>query len=123
MHHLRRPRQQRQEHPGGIAREAVQLSRFSNRLIVLTNSHSHDIELHALLFTPGATPEVQLAKDLGVALFTNGRIDTDIEQQSNVAGVHAAGDVPRLHGHQIALRCPKGRRPRPRPTTTSARPS
>ena len=75
----------------------MQLSRFSNRLTVLTNSHSNDIELHALLCTPGATPEVQLAKDLGGPVHQR-RIDTDIEQQSNVPGVHAAGDVPRIHG-------------------------
>ena len=45
-----------------------------------------EIELDALFCTQGATPEVQLAKDLGVSLFTNGYIDTDIEQRTNVAG-------------------------------------
>ena len=133
----------------GAAGEAVQLSRFSNRLALLTNSQAnaiepkylerlvkfdipviHDtieravgadgqfhsvvthggleIELDALFCTQGATPEVQLAKELGVSLFTNGYIDTDIEQRTNVPGVYAAGDVTRIHGHQITTAVHEG---------------
>lgn len=136
-------------HTNGAAGEAVQLSRFSKRLTLLTNSHSDDIEpkyrdrlaafgipvihdkieraigtdgqfhsvlteggleieLDALFCTQGATPEVQLAVDLGVSLFSNGYIDTDIEQQTNVAGVYAAGDVTRIHGHQITTAVHEG---------------
>jgi len=136
-------------HTNGAAGEAVQLSRFSKRLTVLTNSHTNEIEpkymarlekfgipvihdkieravgtagqfesvltqngleieLDALFCTQGATPEVQLAKDLGVSLYINGYIDTDIEQKTNVPGVYAAGDVTRIHGHQITTAVHEG---------------
>ena len=136
-------------HTNAAAGEAVQLSRFSKRLTVLTNSHKNeiepkyldrlakfditvihdkieravgtdgqfrsvltqgglDIELEALFCTQGATPEVQLAKDLGVSLYTNGYIDTDLEQRTNVPGVYAAGDVTRIHGHQITTAVHEG---------------
>lgn len=133
----------------GAAGEAMQLSRFSKRLTVLTNSRTdqigaryrdrlakagipviHDkidrakgaggqfesvltdggleIELDALFCTQGATPDVQLAKDLGVALADNGYIETDIEQRTDVPGVFAAGDVTRIHGHQITTAVHEG---------------
>lgn len=136
-------------HTNGAAGEAVQLSRFSNRLTLLTNSHRNDIEkrylerlakfdipvihdkieravgtdgqfqavltqnglhieLDALFCTQGATPEVQLAKDLGVKLFENGYIDTDIEQKTNIPGVYAAGDVTRIHSHQVTTAVHEG---------------
>ena len=129
-------------HTNAAAGEALQLSRFSKRLTVLTNSgtnqmslkHLHRlntfgirvindkieravgtdgqfqavltrgglyIELDALFCTQGATPEVQLAKDLGVTLHENGYVDTDVEQRTNVPGVFAAGDVTRIHSHQV----------------------
>ena len=136
-------------HSNGAAGEAVQLSRFSSRLTLLTNSDVnhiepeylerlarfdipviHDkieravgtdgrfeavltqgglhIELDALFCTQGATPEVQLAKDLGVSLSGNGYIDTDIEQKTNVPGVYAAGDVTRIHSHQVTTAVHEG---------------
>jgi thioredoxin reductase (NADPH) len=136
-------------HTNGAAGEAVQLSRFSNRLTLLTNSHTNEIsdkyrdrlakfgipvihdkierakgvdgqfqsvftqngleiELDALFCTQGATPEVQLAKDLGVKLYENGYIDTDIEQKTNVPGVYAAGDVTRIHSHQVTTAVHEG---------------
>ena len=136
-------------HTNGAAGEAVQLSRFSNQLTLLTNSHVNEIdqryldrldkfgirvihdkieraigkdgqfeavlteegkriELDALFCTQGATPEVQLAVDLGVKLYENGYIDTDIEQKTNVPGVYAAGDVTRIHSHQITTAVHEG---------------
>jgi len=136
-------------HTNGAAGEAVQLSRFSNRLTLLTNSHANEIEpryiarlatfgipvihdkierakgadgrfeavltqgglhieLDALFCTQGATPEVQLARDLGVNLFENGYIDTDIEQKTNIPGVYAAGDVTRIHSHQVTTAVHEG---------------
>jgi thioredoxin reductase (NADPH) len=131
------------------AGEAVQLSRFTNRLALLTNSKSnrisprfaerlakfdipviHDeltrahgadgqftavlteggrhIELDALFCTQGATPRIDLAEDLGVAIAENGYIETDVEQKTNVPGVYAAGDVTRLHGHQVTTAVHEG---------------
>jgi len=136
-------------HTNGAAGEAVQLSRFSNKLTLLTNSHTNEIDdrylarlekfgipvihdkieravgadgqfeavltcgghripLDALFCTQGATPEVQLAVDLGVSLFENGYIDTDIEQRTNVPGVYAAGDVTRIHSHQVTTAVHEG---------------
>jgi len=136
-------------HTNGAAGEAIQLSRFSNQLTLLTNSHLNEIEdkylkrlekfgipvihdkieqaigtggqfeavlteeghhipLDALFCTQGATPEVRLAVDLGVTLFENGYIDTDYEQKTNVPGVYAAGDVTRIHSHQITTAVHEG---------------
>ena len=136
-------------HTNGAAGEAVQLSRFSNQLTLLTNSHvneiddkylarldkfgipvihdkieravgedgqfeavltsgGHRIPLDAMFSTQGATPEVQLAVDLGVSLYENGYIDTDIEQKTNVPGVYAAGDVTRIHSHQVTTAVHEG---------------
>ncbi|HTJ75135.1 MAG TPA: NAD(P)/FAD-dependent oxidoreductase [Acidimicrobiales bacterium] len=136
-------------HTNAAAGEAVQLSRFSNKLTLLTNSHVNEIDgkyqarlekfgievihdkieraigadgqfeavlseegrhipLDALFCTQGATPEVQLAVDLGVKLYENGYIDTDIEQRTNIPGVYAAGDVTRIHSHQITTAVHEG---------------
>ena len=136
-------------HTDGAAGEAVQLSRFTERLTLLTNSHHNEIstkfhdrlakfnipvihdkieraegtdgqfravltqggleiELDALFCTQGATPQVDLARDLGVLLADNGYIETDVEQKTNVPGVYAAGDVTRMHGHQVTTAVHEG---------------
>jgi len=136
-------------HTDGSACEALQLSRFSNRLTLLTNSHTNEISkkfedrlaafdipvihdvigraegadgrlkavvtqggreirLDALFCTQGATPQVDLARDLGVSLADNGYIETDVEQKTDVPGVYAAGDVTRIHGHQITTAVHEG---------------
>lgn len=129
--------------------EALQLSRFTNRLTVLTNNPSNeisqkfqdrlaafdipvihdiieaaegvdgrfkavqtqgglDIELDALFCTRQATPNVDLARTLGAVVADNGYIETDIEQKTNVPGLYAAGDVTRIHGHQITTAVHEG---------------
>jgi len=129
--------------------EALQLSRFTNRLTLLTNNASNeisqkfqdrlaafdipvvhdiiegaegvdgrfkavqtegglDIELDALFCTRQATPNVDLARTLGVVVGDNGYIETDIEQKTNVPGLYAAGDVTRIHGHQITTAVHEG---------------
>ena len=136
-------------HTDAAAGEAMQLSRFSNRLTLLTNSHSNEIgpkyerrlanagipvihdrldgakgadgmfdhvitqggrvvELDALFCIQGATPETRLATELGVAVADNGFIDTDEEQKTNVPGVYAAGDVTRIHSHQVTTAVHEG---------------
>ena len=47
------------------------------------------------------TPNTDLAKQLGVELDELGYILTDSEMKTNVPGVYAAGDVTRLHNHQV----------------------
>lgn len=45
---------------------------------------------------------------LGVALTPDGYIEVDTEQQTNVAGVYAAGDITRHHAHQVAAAVHEG---------------
>lgn len=66
------------------------------------------IELDQLFCQHGATPQTKLASDLGVLLSREGYICTDTEQKTNVAGVYAAGDVTRLHSHQITTAVHEG---------------
>lgn len=66
------------------------------------------IELDQLFCQHGATPQTKLAQDLGVLLSREGYICTDTEQKTNVAGVYAAGDVTRLHSHQITTAVHEG---------------
>jgi thioredoxin reductase (NADPH) len=60
------------------------------------------ILLDRLFSQQGATPNTKLALDLGVGLNEEGCILVDNEQKTNVPGVYAAGDVDRLHSHQIS---------------------
>jgi thioredoxin reductase (NADPH) len=127
----------------------MQLSRFSDRVTLLTNSHTYEIsskyetrlahanvpiihdkiekgigedgqfkaieteegltiELDALFCVQGATAEVALAKELGVRVADNGFLDTDEEQKTGVPGVFAAGDVTRIHSHQVTTAVHEG---------------
>ena len=131
------------------AAEALQLSRFTDKLTVLTNSHvcefssafqrrleragiplicdkidrvvGHDgyfeslytksgqcLELDQLFSMQGATPKSELAAAVGVALSAGGYILVDTEQKTNVPGVFAAGDVTRLHSHQVSTAVHEG---------------
>jgi thioredoxin reductase (NADPH) len=66
------------------------------------------IELDQLFSQQGATPQTKLAEDLGVRLSRNGYIETDSEQKTSVPGAYAAGDVTRLHSHQITAAVHEG---------------
>jgi thioredoxin reductase (NADPH) len=66
------------------------------------------IELDQLFSQQGATPQTKLAEDLGVQCSPNGYIETDVEQKTNVPGVYAAGDVTRMHSHQITTAVHEG---------------
>lgn len=133
----------------GAAIEALQLTRFTPHLTVLTDSSDclmeptyqqrlqhfgiplvhdkiakvvgvegrfealytdggHCIELDYLFTQHGATPQTQLAEQLGVLLTREGYICVDSDQKTNVAGVYAAGDATRLHSHQIATAVHEG---------------
>jgi thioredoxin reductase (NADPH) len=129
--------------------EALQLSRFTDKLTVLTNSHEkhitpafeerlhkagipliHDkiatvsgldgqfealhtqggqqLKLDQLFCQQGATPQSELAADLGVGLSDTGYILVDTEQKTTIPGVYAAGDVTRLHSHQVSTAVHEG---------------
>lgn len=129
--------------------EALQLGRFTDRLTLLTNSATceiderfarrlhgagievvHDklehavgdgahlrrlltrdgreLELDHLFAVQGATPQSDLAVQLGAAVTARGYIQVDTEQQTTVPGVFAAGDVTRLHAHQVSTAVHEG---------------
>ncbi len=66
------------------------------------------LPLDQLFSQQGATPQTALAAQLGVVLSRDGYICVDTEQKTNVAGVFAAGDVTRLHSHQITTAVHEG---------------
>jgi thioredoxin reductase (NADPH) len=66
------------------------------------------LPLEQLFSHQGATPQTELAEQLGVLLAANGYILTDSEQKTSEAGVYAAGDVTRLHSHQITTAVHEG---------------
>src|SRR3989344_2035987 len=71
-------------------------------------NHGTRVDLDYMFNQQGATPNSELAKELGVAVNENGYIRTDHEQKTNIPGVYAAGDVTRLHSHQIVLASAEG---------------
>jgi thioredoxin reductase (NADPH) len=66
------------------------------------------IALDYLFTQHGATPQTKLAEAVGVLLSRDGYVCVDSEQRTNVAGVYAAGDVTRLHAHQVATAVHEG---------------
>lgn len=129
--------------------EALQLGRFTDRLSLLTNSATYEIdhrfeerlhragievihdkleqvhgrdgmpqslvtrggrelELDHLFAVQGATPQTELAARLGVARTDAGYIEVDTEQRTSLPGLFAAGDVTRLHSHQISTAVHEG---------------
>lgn len=66
------------------------------------------VELDQMFVQHGATPQTKLAEDLGVALSPEGYIGVDSEQKTSVPGVYAAGDVTRLHSHQVSAAVHEG---------------
>ena len=65
-------------------------------------------ELDQLFSQQGATPKTELAESVGALLSEQGYIFVDTEQKTNVAGLYAAGDVTRLHSHQITTAVHEG---------------
>ncbi|HSH79902.1 MAG TPA: NAD(P)/FAD-dependent oxidoreductase [Herpetosiphonaceae bacterium] len=66
------------------------------------------IELDQLFSQHGATANTKLGEDVGVVTSREGYLCVDTEQKTNVAGVFAAGDVTRLHSHQISTAVHEG---------------
>ncbi len=66
------------------------------------------IDLDQLFSVQGQTPQTELIEELGVELDASGYITVDTEQTTSVPGVYAAGDVTRLHSHQISTAVHEG---------------
>jgi thioredoxin reductase (NADPH) len=134
---------------GEAAATALQLRRFTDRLTLLTNSAScnvdarftsrleragipliHDriasvvgcdgrfealltrggrrIALDQLFSVQGATPQTDLAAQLGIPLSHSGYIEVDAEQRTAAPGVFAAGDATHPFAHQVAAAVHQG---------------
>ncbi len=74
----------------------------------ITLSRGHRLELDQLFSQHGATANTKLARDVGVLVAETGFIHVDSEQKTNVAGFYAAGDVTRLHSHQVSTAVHEG---------------
>jgi thioredoxin reductase (NADPH) len=85
---------------------AVEGSEGMVRALVLRSGAT--LEVEQLFSQQGATPQVDLAKQVGVLLSEGGYIHVDSEQHTNVAGVYAAGDVTRAYAHQITAAVHEG---------------
>jgi thioredoxin reductase (NADPH) len=66
------------------------------------------LELDQLFSHHGATPQTELAQQAGAQLAENGYILVNIDQQTTIPGLYAAGDVNRLHSHQISAAVHEG---------------
>jgi thioredoxin reductase (NADPH) len=66
------------------------------------------LEVERLFSVQGATPETALGANLGVARNDRGYIIIDTDQQTNVPGVFAAGDITYLHQHQVTAAVHEG---------------
>jgi len=67
-----------------------------------------DLPCESVFSIQGATPQSDLAVQLGVELQPSGWISVDTEQQTSVRGVFAAGDVTALHSHQVTTAVHEG---------------
>ena len=67
-----------------------------------------EIPIDQLFCQHGATANTKLAHDVGALLSQEGYICVDTEQKTNVAGFYAAGDVTRLHSHQVTTAVHEG---------------
>jgi thioredoxin reductase (NADPH) len=66
------------------------------------------LELERMFSVQGATPETFLGENLGVTRNDIGYIIIDTDQQTNVPGVFAAGDITYLHQHQVTAAVHEG---------------
>lgn len=77
-------------------------------LAMLSMESGRDMDLDFLFSLQGQRPNGDLAGSLGVKLSAQGYILADKDQQTNVPGVFAAGDVTRDLAHQIATAVHEG---------------
>ncbi len=86
----------------------VQVRGTDGHFEAIFTAAGHCIALDYLFTQHGATPQTTLAEAVGVLLSRDGYVCVDSEQKTNVAGVYAAGDVTRLHAHQVATAVHEG---------------
>ncbi|WP_369263566.1 NAD(P)/FAD-dependent oxidoreductase [Streptomyces sp. R35] len=74
---------------------------------VVTRGGQH-LKADSLFSIQGATPEIALARALGLRLAPSGHIAVDTEQKTSAEGIYAAGDVSSLHSHQVSAAVHEG---------------
>jgi len=74
----------------------------------LRTAGGQEVALEVLFSLQGATAESALAAGLGIEVAADGWITVNSEQCTNVPGAYAAGDVTRLHSHQVATAAHEG---------------
>lgn len=84
------------------------VSGYNGQFEVILTQGGQRLELDQLFSQQGATPQSELAADLGVSLSEENYILVDTEQKTTVPGVYAAGDVTRLHSHQVSTAVHEG---------------
>jgi thioredoxin reductase (NADPH) len=72
------------------------------QISAITLENGTELELDMLFVAQSIEPNTELANKLNITLDENGYIMIDAEQNTNVEGVYAAGDVTKLHNHQVA---------------------
>lgn len=81
----------------------------TNGLVEAIYTHRGDmLPCDQIFCQHGATPQNNLALDVGAKVNNLGYILTDVEQKTNVPGVYAAGDVTKLFSHQISTAVHEG---------------
>jgi len=78
------------------------------RLRTLETEGGATLHLEALFSLQGASPQTDLAGQLGVPLDDSGYVVVDTEQKTEVPGAYAAGDITALHSHQVTTAVHEG---------------
>ncbi|MBV9127567.1 MAG: NAD(P)/FAD-dependent oxidoreductase [Verrucomicrobia bacterium] len=91
-----------QAHGIGIFMERIIAARGrAGRFTALQLEDGRELPIDYLFSALGETPNSQLAARLGVGLDAKGFIQVNVEQETNLPGVFAAGDVTSLPGQQV----------------------
>jgi thioredoxin reductase (NADPH) len=78
------------------------------RLTEVLTTEGEALAADAVFIVQGATPQSGLARMLGARCTAGGYICIDTEQRTSVPGLYAAGDVSRLHSHQVSAAVHEG---------------
>ncbi|MDA8204169.1 MAG: NAD(P)/FAD-dependent oxidoreductase [Chloroflexi bacterium] len=97
----------------GIPAYASRVAAYPNRdgqieSVVLDDPAGTVLPVDRVFYEGPKHPRSELGAALGVEMDAAGYIVTDSEQKTNVRGVCAAGDVTRLHGHQVSTAVHEG---------------
>jgi thioredoxin reductase (NADPH) len=78
------------------------------QLAALLTAGGSRVDCDVAFSLQGSTPRNALALELGVPVNEGGFVEIDCDQRTPVAGVFAAGDVTRVHSHQVSAALHEG---------------